>query len=200
MGRREENAKATKLAIMRAATELIAEKGYEHVVVEDITRRARIAKGTFYNYYRQKDDVITELSNNFFARIEQQALNVDNFHSVIEGVSFYLENTIGIIYDEGVSRTREWVKEASMPSSLPKKFGYDTMTLSQMLKAFIDNGKLKKDTPFELLANMITTNIYGIIFSWSIDEAENPKEKVKYFNKMFLPEMLSKYQIEKEAS
>lgn len=99
MGKREENAKATRKAIMHATIELIAEKGYENVVVEDITKRAGIAKGTFYNYYRQKDDVITEFSNSYFSKIEDQALNVESFDSPIEELSYYLESSMQVVFE-----------------------------------------------------------------------------------------------------
>ncbi len=44
-------------AILEAATHLFAEKGYGGVTVEEIARRAGIAKGTVYLYYASKDEV-----------------------------------------------------------------------------------------------------------------------------------------------
>lgn len=149
MGKREENAKATRKAIMHATIELIAEKGYENVVVEDITKRAGIAKGTFYNYYRQKDDVITEFSNSYFSKIEDQALNVESFDSPIEELSYYLESSMQVVFESGISRTRKWINYISLPSSIPKKFTLDLVTVTKILRIFVEKGYLKEDTPVE---------------------------------------------------
>lgn len=165
MGKREENAKATKQAIMHATSELIAEKGYENIVVEDITKRAGIAKGTFYNYYKQKDDVITEFSNSYFSKVEDQALDIKNFDSPIDGLGYYLESSMKIIFESGISRTRKWINYISLPSSIPKKFTFDLVTVTKILRTFIEKGYLKESMPVEKVADCIMTYCYGVIFT-----------------------------------
>jgi AcrR family transcriptional regulator len=44
--------------ILKAAIELFTKKGFERTSVESITRRAKIAKGTFYNFFEKKEDVL----------------------------------------------------------------------------------------------------------------------------------------------
>ncbi|WP_297820314.1 TetR/AcrR family transcriptional regulator [uncultured Lactobacillus sp.] len=197
MGKREENAKATKKSIMRATSELIAEKGYENVVVEDITKRAGIAKGTFYNYYKQKDDVITEFSNSYFSKIEDRAFNIENFDSPIDGLSYYLESSMEIIFESGISRTRKWINYISLPSSIPKKFTFDLVTVTKILRIFVEKGCLETDTPVEQIADRIMTYCYGVIFTWTINEQENPLQKIKSFNKNILPHILNQYIVKK---
>ncbi|CCI80950.1 TetR/AcrR family transcriptional regulator [Lactobacillus hominis] len=195
MGKREENAKATRKAIMHATIELIAEKGYENVVVEDITKRAGIAKGTFYNYYRQKDDVITEFSNSYFSKIEDQALNVESFDSPIEELSYYLESSMQVVFESGISRTRKWINYISLPSSIPKKFTLDLVTVTKILRIFVEKGYLKEDTPVEKIADQILTYYYGAIFTWAINEKEDPLKKIKRFDQKVLPHILAQYLI-----
>ncbi|MCD6342221.1 MAG: TetR/AcrR family transcriptional regulator [Spirochaetaceae bacterium] len=60
MGRREEQTEKTKAAIMENALRLFREKGYDSVSVEQITRAAGVAKGTFYTYFETKSDIIVE--------------------------------------------------------------------------------------------------------------------------------------------
>jgi AcrR family transcriptional regulator len=43
--------------ILNAALELFREEGFEKVSVESITQKAEIAKGSFYNYFKSKEDV-----------------------------------------------------------------------------------------------------------------------------------------------
>ncbi|MFW5742751.1 MAG: TetR/AcrR family transcriptional regulator [Spirochaetota bacterium] len=60
MGRREENNRRTKAAIVDNALRLFNERGYDEVTVEEITRAAGVAKGTFYSYFAVKSDIIVE--------------------------------------------------------------------------------------------------------------------------------------------
>ncbi len=61
-------------AIYQNAIELIKEKGLRNVTVDDITRRANMAKGSFYKYYPSKEeclyDVIKRSEREGFARVE----------------------------------------------------------------------------------------------------------------------------------
>jgi AcrR family transcriptional regulator len=50
--------------IFRAAIELIAERGLANVTVEQITERADVGKGTFFNYFPNKEGVLTYFGSN----------------------------------------------------------------------------------------------------------------------------------------
>lgn len=55
---RKEQALNTKKNIYEAAITLVQEKGFENVSIEDITTRANTARGTFYLYFKSKQDLI----------------------------------------------------------------------------------------------------------------------------------------------
>ena len=61
-GKRELTKVANRQAIMDAAREVFGELGYETATVRDSIRRTGLAAGTFYNYYRSKDEVYLALS------------------------------------------------------------------------------------------------------------------------------------------
>jgi AcrR family transcriptional regulator len=44
----------TRQALLRAATRLFAERGYEATFIDDIARRARVTKGALYHQFRDK--------------------------------------------------------------------------------------------------------------------------------------------------
>lgn len=48
----------TRADLIRAAREIIAERGLESLRVSDVTQRADVAFGTFYNQFKTKDDII----------------------------------------------------------------------------------------------------------------------------------------------
>lgn len=61
-GRREQTKQLNRQAILAAAREVFGELGYDAVTVRDITRRTGLASGTFYNYFRSKEEVRAALA------------------------------------------------------------------------------------------------------------------------------------------
>jgi AcrR family transcriptional regulator len=62
MGRRERKAAETRLKLFRRAMQLFAERGFSNVTVEDITEAADVGKGTFFNYFKSKDHVLSVMA------------------------------------------------------------------------------------------------------------------------------------------
>jgi AcrR family transcriptional regulator len=57
--------------LLDAAREVFAKKGYHAATIEDITRVAGVAKGTFYLYFDAKRAVFYELIRGFFERVTE---------------------------------------------------------------------------------------------------------------------------------
>jgi TetR/AcrR family transcriptional regulator, cholesterol catabolism regulator len=65
--RRERKKADTRQRVLNAATELFLGKGFDQTSVEEITGAAKIAKGTFFNYFDAKEDVL-------YALLERRAI------------------------------------------------------------------------------------------------------------------------------
>ncbi|MFF4590373.1 TetR/AcrR family transcriptional regulator [Streptomyces sp. NPDC001388] len=50
----------TRQALHQALLQLMAEKGYESVTIQDIIDRADVGRSTFYNHYSNKDDLLKD--------------------------------------------------------------------------------------------------------------------------------------------
>ncbi|MRS04761.1 TetR family transcriptional regulator [bacterium] len=57
---------STREEISRVAVNLFREKGYDHVTIADIAAAARIGKGTFYQYFRNKEELFAECLESIF--------------------------------------------------------------------------------------------------------------------------------------
>jgi AcrR family transcriptional regulator len=56
-GLRERQKREREARILRAATRLFETRGYEATSMQDVARRARLAVGTLYNYFRSKPEL-----------------------------------------------------------------------------------------------------------------------------------------------
>src|ERR1700741_770759 len=63
VGKREQTKVQNRQAILDAAREVFGELGYETATVRDIIRRTGLAAGTFYNYYRSKEEGFAALAD-----------------------------------------------------------------------------------------------------------------------------------------
>ena len=70
LGKRDQTKRANRAAILEAGREIFAELGYEGTTVRDIIRRTKLASGTFYNYFKSKDDVFHALHDDGVARFK----------------------------------------------------------------------------------------------------------------------------------
>lgn len=60
-GKRERTKAANRDEIRKAAVDAFTELGFGATTVRDIVRRTALASGTFYNYYADKQAILTEL-------------------------------------------------------------------------------------------------------------------------------------------
>jgi AcrR family transcriptional regulator len=67
-GKRERAKAQNRDAILEAARQVFAELGYETTSVRDIIRRTDLASGTFYNYFKSKEEVYHALHDDGIQR------------------------------------------------------------------------------------------------------------------------------------
>lgn len=56
-GKRQKNKEQTKERILKAALQLFREKGLEGTTTKEISKKAGIAEGTLFNYFKTKEDL-----------------------------------------------------------------------------------------------------------------------------------------------
>ena len=79
----------TKKLIKIALSELIQEKGFDHVTITDLTQRANINRGTFYLHYQDKYDLLEKFENEVLDDINT---NAENYIKSIKDIDFLGED------------------------------------------------------------------------------------------------------------
>ena len=84
-----------KKLILKAGEEIISKKGFSNATIEEITKRAKVGKGTFYLYFKNKDDlfysIIKEGLDALVIEIRKTIEKIDDFFEKLKkGIEMYL--------------------------------------------------------------------------------------------------------------
>lgn len=74
--RKQRERERVQSEIFRAVEVLFLEKGFQQVTMEDIAKKAEFAKGTLYNYFKNKDDLVTSLVVSKLSMFQQQVAGI----------------------------------------------------------------------------------------------------------------------------
>lgn len=96
------NTKNTKGRIIAAAWKLFYEQGYEETTVEDIVFESETSKGSFYHYFKGKDDLMGTLANVFDEKYEELMQVMDPNLDAMEKL-IYVNHELFAMIDGGVS-------------------------------------------------------------------------------------------------
>ena len=91
---------ARRNELLRAAREVFATKGYHDAKIDDIVAAAKVAKGTFYLYFKDKRSIFSELVDGFFTRIGGAILKVHGDADVEAQVKHNIRAIVAVLLDD----------------------------------------------------------------------------------------------------
>lgn len=202
MTKRQENALKTRKKLMDTAEKLLKTNGFNALCVEDITNVAGVAKGTFYVYFKHKEDIIAEICRGYFKEIETRINQMPNA-DIVEKLSIYFDNFMKAVELYGINICREWIRSTIDTKTAPdytdmSKWQYDVEMLKNILNSAIKNKELSTETPVELLTHLIISELYGMMTCWCMSDGRfEPTDWTYKFSNFQLKAMLEKYLIKK---
>lgn len=164
----------TRQLLQTALSELILEKGYEKVTVQDIIDRANVGRSTFYAHFQDKEELL--LSG--FEPIRTQ------FQDFVSGRSFDAETP--------------WALSLAMFQQVQQRQGgYLTLThVQKLLYGYLldhltpNVGKRNRNLPPELLAHYVSSSFIALL-TWWVDNKYpcSPEQMNSYFRQLVEPGM-----------
>jgi AcrR family transcriptional regulator len=168
LSRRERKKEETRRRIFEAAIALFRDKGYEATTVDEITERADVGRGTFFNYFPKKEAVLAYLSEERLAVAEENAgaLLAENRPSREKIIDLYLLAADAWVADRELSQYvfGEWLRRVFAPTA-DVELGWRKLMFA-LLEQGRASGELRSDVD-DTRADAIFTGIYmTTLFHW----------------------------------
>ena len=173
---RQIRAAETRKRIISAAKKLITENGFENVSIEDIAKEAEVSTGSFYTYFKRKEDVIEELNQANFYRLAE-ITNEMTDKEFDERLKYYCREFLAEIERVGIEICRQWIRNNIAPVRIvisdkeTTKYEHDYLAMRSLIEEGVRRGELTGDVPVDELALFINTQLYGLMVAWCITDA-----------------------------
>ncbi|MCI8610201.1 MAG: TetR/AcrR family transcriptional regulator [Firmicutes bacterium] len=197
MTKRQLAALETKEKILGAGRLIICEKGLDSTTVEEITEAAGVSKGTFYTYFKRKEDIVFALSYGMFGEILENAKNFEG--SFLQKLEHYMVCFSEYIEQGSVKLAQEWARNVVNPAltddSYDKgKLQFDLVSVENLLTHGIQQGLLKDEIPVKGLSQALVDILYGQMFCWAMSDGRySLKGRTEEFCRGSLEDLIGKY-------
>ncbi len=181
-------AERTKAKLLASARKLISERGFDQVSVEDITKDSGVAKGTFYHYFKCKEDVVKSLSDETARVSLENALHHEG--GAVERCNFYILSVYQDCQWNGVRLVRQWMRESIENEMMIPQTEEALCDIYSAMETIVTAhqgegpGELVKDAPVETVCRLLVSHFIGVITVWcilngSFDISKDPGEYTK---------------------
>lgn len=178
MSLRENNKKKCRAKILKASRRLFKEKGYEGTTIDEIAKIAEISRGTFYNYFPDKESLLEgtarEEIENWQKYIEDG--NCGNWEEAIQRALMFL------ILDTrpNIALSRKIISLAADPAEdlhpMEKEL---SDVLRNLLMQGAKEGAFRKDATIEGILGALIGLCYVGVFQWAEEEEKDVVKKVE---------------------
>ncbi len=165
----------SKQRILLTALDLIKEKGYDAVTINDICAAANISKNTFYYYFKSKEDLMfqsytiprVEIISNL-ASILMEENNIEQFWKLIEP-------TLDFIVESGTEITKHMIYALTDQKIQPfniSNFQQNRTIGVKIIERAQKSGEICNSSDPLLLFNIMQAQITGIVLFWCTKNGE----------------------------
>jgi len=189
----------TKQALRSALLELIKEKGFDAVSVEEITERANLGRATFYLHYKDKEDLLLdefrEIASNRVEILSEIPVSIwksnkDNLE-LADGRSAVMPL---LLVFEHAAQNAELYRILLRGDSSQRIGGQIRQIIADSMHAIFqtrmqsDPSTAPMEVPIELLASYFSGALMGSL-NWWLEQGTSPQpeEMARMFQHLFFP-------------
>ena len=175
MTNRKKAALETRRRLIVAARKILYKRDFAEVSVADIAKEAGVAVGSFYVYFKRKEDIVEVLGDYDFYRLAE-IVNGMTGTGILERLAYYCREFMKGIEEYGMEITRQWIRNNVAPQRMSHhdeditKYAFDVRALQSILREGVKQGLLKAETPVEGLALFINCELYGLMLAWCMSD------------------------------
>ena len=190
MASQAERRTQTRNKIILAARKLFDKQGFEATSVDQIVQRARVAKGTYYQYYETKVDVLADVTRDQGADEHRQALQtVAAGAPAIPVLEHYLLSLCQ--WFEAHEKVAEALIFASFKNDVDfsgtEPHRHTRTFLFELMKLAQQQGVVRDDVPAHELAKVLGGSLVASVLTWCKTPAPGALvESMQHSLKIFL--------------
>ncbi|WP_137150150.1 TetR/AcrR family transcriptional regulator [Devosia sp. FKR38] len=154
----------TRAALLAAARELVHENGFDQVTMEAVARRAGMTSGAIYGNFKNRDDLLIALSDQFWAPIMPDIAPGSSFDEILAALA---DATIAVLPERelaavGYLRGRAFaLGQSELRRRVHEATAQDYAAGAQWLRETVKAGELQVEP--ELLVRVIHAMSEGLV-------------------------------------
>jgi AcrR family transcriptional regulator len=166
--RRERKKRATKLALKAAALDLVAERGFANVTVEDIADAVDVSERTFFNYFASKEAALVGHDPELIAAMTADVVAVPAHLSPLEAMRTVLSARMRAI-SEDIDLSGEdaavWARRFALVRAQPEVLVAYTKHLTLLEQALADALVMRSggDERLRVYMSLVATCAIGVM-------------------------------------
>ena len=178
----DRRANRTRQLLSHALVELIQEKHYDAITVQNVIDRANVGRSTFYSHYRDKEDLFRSDWERLLERIVElvrwESIGGGRVVPVLELFDHVQEFQV---FCRGLARSRK------MDSLYKSGTSYLTKGFEKSLTSLLAD-KPKAAVPPAILANHLASAIFSLLAWWLDNNMPYPPERMdEIFHELVMP-------------
>jgi TetR/AcrR family transcriptional repressor of nem operon len=181
----------TRDRIIETGAEIVHRKGFNHTGIQEILNAAGVPKGSFYNYFKSKEDFGLQIIDYFSAHFQQIAKKTleDNRISPLSRIyaflTAFMQHFESQNYAGGCAIGNLAQEMGDLSPAFRKKLSeaMDMMVdaYSRVLAAAQIDGKIKKSLNIRDTASFIIASWHGAIIQMKLTRSLNPLKNHRKF-------------------
>ncbi|WP_416223408.1 TetR/AcrR family transcriptional regulator [Streptomyces hygroscopicus] len=161
--------------IYTSALTLFAEQGYDRTTIDQIAERADVARGTFFNYFQRKEDLVTAWAETRKRRLEE--CMHESMDSRDDGVTVHLERCMLALaeFNETEREITSAMLQAWVKAGRPL---LEEPNAGQVFATIVEAGRKRGEIAVDIdplrVGNILRDAYLGLLYRWS----QSPEPRV----------------------